>query len=69
MIDLLLILFGRCPWCTPRESPWRDWLADHLPYRMYAGLKVGKWDYNSWVGKTAHRFHSKHGLEVPTIGN
>lgn len=64
MLDLILAALGRrtCPWCNPdRRSPIRDWLADHLPYRAYAGLHIGSWDYNAWVGKVAVlHLHSKH---------
>jgi hypothetical protein len=63
MFDLLLALLGRrtCPWChLSRRTPVQDWLADHLPYRAYAGLRVGGWDYNEWVGRTAIPIHQKH---------
>lgn len=64
MIDLLLALLGRCPWCSSRETPVRDLIADVLPYRMYAGLKIGRWDYNSWVGDVGLRLHSRHTMET-----
>jgi hypothetical protein len=60
MFDLFLLMIGRCPWCSDRESPIRDWLGNHLPYRMYAGFRVGGWDYNHWIGEVASPLHCRH---------
>lgn len=67
MLDLLLALLGRrtCPWCSSDyQTPVRDWLANHLPARFYADLKIGKWDYNDWVFKTSRPIHRRHNVSA-----